>query len=427
MRKQAPPRHYNDLRESTKREYDYYWRDVERAAQTAGVPLYAPGDAFLENYLEQEATISPRRARMRLVAIAYHFALQGLPDPTAALPIRKALYIMGQAPRHRRDDLLALVPSAVRPFAAYFVDGQYAETSRTQWLQRGHSWEIWADRHGVDPHDPPPSELVRYLQGFPDRAFTTYLNLLNGLRHYFVDRHLPDVTKCEEVQLFMEGKRRVPGRLMPPLFLDDMRRIAAVFGNDKLDKRDHFTTLLGFFGPLTSNAMAVLNCNDVRIEREWLIVRSAAREYCLDRYPQEPLLDLGRAYERYIASVDWRAGRLFRALGLRGEYLSQISPGALSTGVNHAGAHAGIAGGHILERLRKGFRIQATLCFGTIATAHHLGVTPAALAKQVPSARIEREQIENAGMRRQRSGRGQRKRNPATGRTTKQSSKTPKR
>lgn len=392
----ARPRHYNDLAESSKRIYGYDWRDYEDRVRAAGMPLFAPGD-FLESYLEREATISVTRAKRRMAAIAYRFALEGLPDPTADLPIRRALYHLSDAPRLTPDRLLGLIPPAARPYAQYYVDGQYAPSTLRLRQAFAGSWEVWAQLRGIDPQHPCVDDLIAHLHEYDACGYSAMCNRVNGLSHYFTDRKLPDLTRAPEVELLLEGRRRRPGQPKPPIFLPDLRRIVAQFGNGALDRRDHLVALLAFFGPLNGVRQSSLDVEDFEeLHDGGMKVRVGDISFYIDGYPEDSNLDLVQIFRRYLQTVPWRSGRLFRAMGLRHEYLERCSPVSLTMGLRRAAELSGITGGHIPERLAAGLRIHMLQCFGTIATAKRLGVHPNSLAQKTPSVRAEQQQLRDS-------------------------------
>lgn len=396
----ARPRHYNDLRESSKQTYEYAWRDYERTARAAGVPVFAPGP-FLEQYLEREAMISINRAKQRIRAIGYRFWLEGLDDPTRALPILPVLFRADQPAQARAQLLLGLVPRSARAYARYFADHQYAATTLTARRQSWESWRFWCTRHGVDYQHATPGELIAFLEARP-RGYGAIRNLVGHLRHYFDELGLPAITEAPELDLYRERRLRARDPGPHPLFVEDLRKVVGAFGADRLDKRDHLIVLFGFFGPLDGAQQARLDVTDIAREADGVLVRVEGRDLFIDGYPAEPGLDIGRVYDAYRASVEWQSGRLFRALGLRGEYLPRMSPGAISMAAKNAANRAGVPGGDILRRFRVGMRILAARSLGVIVAAHRLGITPHALARHVPSVRAEIDAIERRPGRRRR-------------------------
>ena len=400
MGERAQPRHYNDLASASKRKYGYDFRHYESAARVAAIPVYAPGAAFLESYLEGEAHISLDRAARRMWAIGYAFWKQGLPDPTLDLPIRRQIHAIRVQDREERLDVLGIVPSAAKHYAGYYIGDRFAAATAACFEQRGRCWELWAVRHGVDPKGPAGAELFAFVRTFEDTSFGNLRNVVRALQWYFTSRDLHDVTRLPEIKDLLEKVRRKPTDSVSPLFVPDLRRIVAGFGVDRLDKRDRLLTLFGFFGPIQPVSQSRLVCEDLVREKGGLTVFVNGRELFFDPLPDDPSLDVVSAYDAYVASVKWREGAFFRSLGLRGEYLPQMSPGAISAAIKNAGRRAGIQAKSVADGLMRGFRIEAVKLFGTIVTARRLGYKdPASLAIHSAQARADVEQVRRRGPR----------------------------
>lgn len=409
----ASPRHYNDLASSSQRSYGYDFRDYQRRREEAGLPVYARDDEWLQAYLEEESRKSIGRVLSRLAAIAYGFWKQGLPDPTLDLPIRRTIHEFRVREQEARKALLGIVPRGAKPFAQRCVDGAYSESYTTVNNQRWAAWELWAARHGIDPRQPEPIEFARYVQTFGAFSYPSVRNVVSGLRVCFRSRGLPDVTGAREVQDVLETIRRNSRDPSQPLFVADVRTIVAGFGADRLDKRDRLHTLFVSFGGLNPTLQSELMVEDTHVEScanedgsttRWLHVTARGHEILIDGYPDEPALDVVEAYETYRASVAWNAGPLFRSLGLRGEYLARMSPGAIASAISHATRRAGFQVRSPVRSLLRGFELQAVKCLGTIITARYLGKSTHALERASPTARIEAEQVRRGhrGRRRRR-------------------------
>lgn len=95
---------------------------------------------------------------------------------------------------------------------------------------------------------------------------------------------------------------------------------------------------------------------------------------------------------------------MFRSLGLRGEYLARMSPGAIACAITNATRRAGFTVRSPVRSLLRGFELQAVKCLGTIITARYLGKSTHTLERVSPTARIEAEQVRRGhrGRRRRR-------------------------
>ncbi len=403
MGRTAQPRHYNDLASSSQRTYGYDFHDYEKRVRAANVPLYAPGEAFLESYLEEEARISVGRAASRIRAIGYAFWKQGLADPTLHLPIREQINAIRVKDREQRLDILGIVPPVAKRFASYFIGDRHAASTLRSIGERARAWELWCVRHGVDAAAPSDPEFVTFVRRYEQTSFANVRNLVRHMQIYFTSRKLHDVTTSSEVHELLEKLRRKPTDSVDPLFFGDLKIIVAGFGTDRLDKRDRLSTLFDYFGPILPSMQSCLQCSDLIREPDGLTVLVNGRELFFDAFPEDPEIDVVAAYDEYLASVMWREGAFFRSLGLRGEYLSKMQPGSICAAINKAGQRAGYHRAAV--GLVKGFRIEAVHCFGTIVTARRLGYKdPASLAAHSAQARADVEQVRGRGPRWRGSG-----------------------
>jgi integrase len=154
---------------------------------------------------------------------------------------------------------------------AYYVRESLAQNTRTAYLSDLEHFESWGGQIPAAPE-----MIAAYLAAHADIHTVATLNRrLAALAKVHRSRGFSNPTSVEVVKATLRGLKRIKGtaqRQATPLIKEDLFGVLEAMGSRLKDVRDRALLLLGFAGGFRRSELIGLDCDDVVLERQGLIV-----------------------------------------------------------------------------------------------------------------------------------------------------------
>jgi len=248
-----------------------------------------------------------------------------------------------------------------------------------------------------------PETIAAYLSDHAETlSIATLKRRVAALSVAHEARNLPNPISTKIVQATLRGIQRlhgVPQSEAKPLLVEDLLRIMATMGDGPKDTRDRALLLIGFAGGFRRSELVAINCTDIEIVRQGLVVsvnRSKSDQTGQGRKVGIPLARGRycpvRSYEAWMAMAGIEKGPVFRSVTRSGAVQDQrLSARSVSSIVKQRVVQIGLDparySGH---SLRAGLATSAAMAgISTLAIRQQTGHrSESTLAKYVRSGEL---------------------------------------
>jgi site-specific recombinase XerD len=249
-------------------------------------------------------------------------------------------------------------PSALAPIASraeHYLRASQSQNTRRAYASDWRHFLAWCKTAGQGSLPASPETLILYLSALAQSAKTSTLTRrLSAISQAHQAAGFESPSQHLAVRKVMAGIRREKGTAQTgkkPVVTEDIRAMVATLSSKRLlDVRDRALLLLGFAGALRRSELVALNVEDLKINREGLIVtirRSKTDPEGQGRlvgipYGSTPATCPVRALQSWLETLGADGGPLFRPINRHQQIgRKRLTSQSVALVVKRSGAAAG--------------------------------------------------------------------------------------